>query len=548
MSVAGSDTPLVQDEHGRPAALPNDPELLRELVEALLKQLTDAQVENQKLKQQLEALKRGLWGRKSEKLDANQLTMFAELLAKHGLAMPQETPAPEAVEASPKPNGTKKAGGRSLIAPHLPRRIITHKLSEQQLKCPKCGRPRTIIGYESRSRLEIVPASVVVIEDRQEKGFCEPCEGEFVTAPKPTSAIEKVGAGPGLLAHLVVSKIDDHLPVYRQCEILRRHGVEVPAATVGRWLLMVAEALRPLSERMAQRVKQSKVIETDETKVPVQQAGRGETHKGRMWVFRGDFRQPYVVYHYTPTKESKGPKDWLRGYRGDLQADAYPGFDQLYVEDPSTGTKIREVACNAHARRKFESIKLNFPAQALTALRFYRRLYAIEEQATRMSKHRRRRLRRKEARPILAEFTAWLELIQAQELPNSELGKAVRYVDSNWIALTRYVNEPRFSIDNNAAERAMRPVAIGRKNWMFAGHDEGAEALAILYTMVESAKRAGLNPETWLHDVLDRIADLPANRLEDLLPDRWKRRQVPSARHAMEQARRRESRRATPGA
>jgi hypothetical protein len=146
-----------------------------------------------------------------------------------------------------------------------------------------------------------------------------------------------------------------------------------------------------------------------------------------MWVFRGDLRQPYVVYHYTPTKESKGPKDWLRGYRGDLQADAYGGFDQLYVEDAATGTKIREVACNAHARRKFESIKLNFPAPALVALQFYRRLYAIEDDARRMSKHRRRRLRRKEARPIWAEFRAWLDAIEALELPNSELGKALRY-------------------------------------------------------------------------------------------------------------------------
>jgi transposase len=545
VSVAGSETPLVQDEHGRPVALPNDPELMRELIESLLKQLSEAQVENHKLRGELEALKRGLWGRKSEKLDASQLTMFAELLAERGLVMPLPEAPPD---GKPKSNGEgkKKAGGRSLIAAHLPRQVITHELAEKERPCPTCGQPRRTIGYESSEQLEIVPAHVVVHEHRQEKVFCESCGGEFATAKKPASPIEKAAAGPGLLAYLAVSKVDDHLPVYRQCEILKRHGVEIPAATVGRWLLMVADVLRPLQRLMAQRVKLSKVIETDETKVPVQQ-GRGETHKGRMWIFRGDFRQPYAVYHYTPTKESKGPKEWLRGYRGDLQADAYGGFDQLYVEDPRTGTKIREAGCNAHARRKFESLKLNFPAQSLTALRFYRDLYATEDRARRMSKRRRRKLRRKEARPILAEFDAWLKEVKAQELPNSELGKAVRYVHSNWKALTRYVNEPRLSIDNNSAERALRPVAVGRRNWLFAGHDEGAEALAVLYTVIESAKRAGLNPETWLRDVLTRIGDLPSSRLDDFLPDRWKRLQVPTARHAMEQDRRRQAAQAAAG-
>ncbi len=538
VSVAGSGTPLVQEEHGRPVTLPDDPVVLRELVEALLKQLSEAQAKALKLEHELEQLKRGIWGRKSEKLDAHQLLMFAELLAERGLVMPPQTPTAEAAKPQPQPtsNGKKKAGGRSLIPAHLPRRIINYTFSEEERKCPGCGQPRTTIGYESSTQLEIVPAHVVVHEHRQEKVFCPPCRGEFATAPKPRAAVEKAAAGPGLLSYLVVSKIDDHLPTYRQCEILRRHGVEIPAATMGRWLLMVAEAMRPVYRLMTERVKRSKVIETDETKVPVQQE-RGETHKGRMWVFRGDLLQPYVVYHYTPTKESQGLKEWLRGYRGDLQADAYVGFDQLYVEDPQTSTKIREAGCNAHARRKFESIKLNFPAEALTALGFYRRLYAIEEHARRMSKHRRRRLRRKEARPIWAEFEKWLKEVQATELPNSEMGKAVRYVLSNWTALTRYVNEPRLSIDNNAAERALRPVAVGRKNWLFAGHDEGAEALAVLFTMVESAKRAGLNPETWLRDVLDRIAELPSSRLEDLLPDRWKRMQVPSARYAMERAR-----------
>ena len=340
--------------------------------------------------------------------------------------------------------------------------------------------------------------------------------------------------------------MDDHLPVYRQCEILKRHGVEVPRPTLGRWVLMVAFVLRALYQLMARRVKRSKVIHTDETAMPVLEPGRGQVHKGRMWVYLGDAANPYVVYMYTRTKESKGPRDWLRGIRGFLQADAYGGFDQLYVPDDETKTYLTEVACWAHARRKFEQIKMNFPAQALAAMGFVGKLYAIEERARRMSPRRRRKLRRKEAKPILATFRAWLDETASQELPNSELGKAIRYVQSNWAALTRYVDVGRLSIDNNAAERALRAVAIGRKNWMFAGHDEGAEAMAMLFTMIESAKRAGVNPEEWLRDVLTQIADLPVSRLEDLLPDRWKQRRIPSARNAVDAARRRDARRLTP--
>ena len=540
MSVAGSETPLVQDEHGRPAALPDDPALLRELVEALLRQLSEAQIKAQKLERELEQLKRGLWGRKSEKLDRNQLAMFTELLTERGLTMPAEIPASTAPPETPPPaqrNGKKKSGGRSLIPPDLPREVTTHEVPAEDRACPSCGHERRTIGYESSEVLEIVPARLIVRESRREKIFCERCEGEFETAAGPRPPIEKCAAGPGLLAHVVVSKVDDHLPVYRQAEILRRHGVQIPRPTMGRWLLMVALVLRVLYDLMVCRARRSKVLHVDETGMPVLDPGQGRTHKGRMWVYVGDSVNPYVVYVYTRTKESKGPRDWLRGFGGFLQADAYGGFDQLFVPDAETGTRITEVACWAHARRKFESIKMNFPAQALTALGFIGRLYAIEQRAKGMSPRRRRKLRRKESRPILATFESWLKETAAAELPNSELGKAIRYVLSNWVALTRYVNVGRLSIDNNAAERALRHVAVGRKNWEFAGHDEGAEAVAVLFTLVESAKRAGVNPQTWLGDVLTQIANVSDPRLEDFLPDRWKQRQVPGARHAMDQAR-----------
>lgn len=525
--------------------LPDDPTLLREIIAKLLQQLTKAQVKALKLERELDLIRRGLWGRKSEKLDKNQLQMFADLLAKsvEPAAPPASVPVePETTTKDRTKRRSGGGGGRTLIPDHLPRHAIRYELSSDERACPSCGAERKEIGSERSEQLEIVPAKLIVLEHVRVKYMCKACEGEYAIAPKPVSPIENCAAGPGLLAQIVVSKLDDHLPVYRQCEIMKRSGVEIPRATMGRWVLSVALVLTALYRLIVQRVKDSKVIHTDETMMPVLVPGQGQVHRGRMWTFLGDAVHPYVAYVYTRTKESKWPRDWLKGFRGFLQADAYPGFDQLYVPDAESGTRIVEVACWAHARRKFEQNKMNFPAQSLAAMGFIGKLYAIEARATRMSPRRRRKLRRKEARPILAAFRSWLDETAAKELPNSELGKAIAYVISNWTALTRYVDVGRLSIDNNAAERALRHVAVGRKNWMFAGHDEGAEALAILYTIIESAKRVGLNPETYLRDVLSCIGDLPMSRLEDLLPDRWKQMQVPSARLAVEAERRRQAR------
>ncbi len=523
--------------------LPDDLALCHEIIAKLLQQLTKAQVKALKLERELELIRRGLWGRKSEKLDKNQLQMFAELLAKSVEPAAPEVSVPAEPEAKKNDDRKKRAsGGRTLIPDHLPRQTIRHELTDEERACPSCGAERKEIGAERSEQLEIVPAKVIVLEHVRVKYMCKACEGEYAIAPKPTSPIANCAAGPGLLAQIVVSKLDDHLPVYRQCEILKRSGVEIPRATMGRWVLMTAMVLGALHQLIVKRVKDSKVIHTDETAMPVLDPGGGQVHRGRMWTFVGDVMHPYVAYVYSRTKESKWPRDWLKGFRGYLQADAYGGFDQLYVPEVESGTRIVEVACWAHARRKFEQIKMNFPAQALAAMGFIGKLYAIEERAKKLSPRRRRRLRRKEAKPILASLRSWLDETAERELPNSELGKAIRYVLSNWVALTRYVDVGRLSIDNNAAERALRHVAVGRTNWTFAGHDEGAEALAILYTIIESAKRVGLNPETYLRDVLECIGDLPMSRLEDLLPDRWKQMQVPSARLAIEADRRRQAR------
>ena len=290
MSVAGCEAPpLVQDEHGRPAALPTDLSLCHAIILELLSKLTEAQAttleleqKRQLLEQQLHDLKRGIWGRKSEKSDPEQLIMFAELLAK----MTDEAAPPADAEAGDQTEKPKKArrrgrkpGGRTLASADLPKRTVRHPLSESQRFCV-CGTERKIIGVERSSQVELVPASLVIIVHEREKGACPNCAAGVVIADKPSSPIEKGVAGPGLLAHVVVSKMDDHLPGYRQCEIFKRHGIDVARSTLCGWLLAVAFVLRPLYELMTTRVRGSKVIHTDETKLPIQ--AKGKTHPGRM--------------------------------------------------------------------------------------------------------------------------------------------------------------------------------------------------------------------------------------------------------------------------
>lgn len=530
----------VEDELGNASTLPDDPALLREIIAKLVQQLTDAQVKSDRLRRELDQLKRGIWGRKSEKSDAAQLLIFAEALE----ALKAKTDAaakprasddgkPSSDEKKRRKGGKKRGGGRGLIPPDLPRDNVRHELDDAARACPGCGDPREAIGEEASEQIEIVPVRIIVKRHVRVKYMCRSCRGQFVTADKPRSALEKCAAGPSVLSHLIVSKMDDHLPAYRQSEIFKRHGIHLPRSTISRWLIGAADALAILYTLMVTLARQSKVIHADETTHPVQDKGRGQVHRGRSWTYLGDARSPFTTYEYTRTKHGANPQAWLRGFNGHLQADAASVFNAIY-DEASFGSRVDEVACWAHTRRKFEGSKLSAPAESITAMAFIAKLSRVEKQAAGMSPRRKAAVRRKHALPILTRFKEWLDDAAACALPNSELGKAIAYTRGNWDALNRYARNGRLSMDNNAAERALRQVAIGRKNWIFSGHDEGAQANAVLLTLVESAKRVGVNPEEWLTDVLAQIADAKLSELEDLLPHRWKvLRTSPTARHAI---------------
>jgi hypothetical protein len=273
---------------------------------------------------------------------------------------------------------------------------------------------------------------------------------------------------------------------------------------------------------MHQRILRSRVIQTDGSTLPMMEPGRGSTRASGFWVYRGDDRAPYVAYDFTQTQDRAGPQRWLKGFSGTLQADASSIYDAFFDAE-KCGTRVWEAGCWAHARRSFEKAKMEHPAHALVAIAWIGKLYTIDNVAKTMSKRRRRRLRRRESRAVLNGFQAWLEKIEPDALPKSKLGRAIAYVRRHWAALSRYAGSGRIEIDNNASERGIKPMVIGRKNYLFAGNADGGRAAAVFYAMIESAKRCGIaGPQIWLADVLARVNDTPEHELGDLLPDRWK--------------------------
>jgi hypothetical protein len=348
----------------------------------------------------------------------------------------------------------------------------------------------------------------------------------------PPSPIDKGMPGPGLLSHLVTSKYADHLPLHRLEGILSRHGVEIARSTMSHWMAAAAQLLRALYDRMLRRIRRSRVIHTDDTTVPVLDPLLNHTKQGRLWVYVGDRHHPLVVFDYTPTHARDGPERILAGYEGYLQADALPGYDGLY-----SGGTIHEVACWAHARRKFVDAKASDAARSHTALGFIGQLYDLETNLKEKTDAERCASRQSHALPVLARFRAWLEEQRLAVLPKSPLRQAIEYALGNDEALTRYTEAGYLNIDNNLAERTLRLVAVGRKNWMFAGSDQGARTAAVLFSFTASCKHLEIDPFAYLRDL---FTELPAvtnptdEQLDFWLPDAWRDRLIASKQERVE--------------
>jgi len=494
--------------------LPDDVNLLKNIIVELDTEKEKQEKLNEKLQHQLEQLLRWRFGQRSDRVSSGQLPLFDPGETGGDDAEAQEPVDEEASESEPK----KKGHGRKSLPAALPRRRVEYGLEGDDLKCPKCGAECDCIGSEKSEQLEYVPATLHVIEHIRYKYACpvKDCDGLVLLAEKPSQPIEKGLPGPGLLAHVITSKYADHLPLNRLEGILSRHGVDISRKTMCGWAMSAADVLQPLYDLMRERVLQSKVIHTDDTTVPVLDREKTRTHTGRVWVYVGDDKNPYSVFDYTRTRERDGPVNFLSGFSGYLQADAYAGYDQIY----DAGDVI-EVACWAHTRRKFVEAESSDSLRALTAVAWIKRLYEVEREAAKagLCAERIRELRQEKSNPLLDEFGEWLRAEQAVVLPKSPIGQAIAYTLSNWSALNRYVEDGDLAIDNNAAERALRGIAVGRKNWMFAGSDRGGRAAAMLISLTQTCKSLGIDPFAYLSDVLDRIADHPMKNLSDLLPD-----------------------------
>lgn len=514
-----------------PASLPDDVATLKEMVAHLLGDLAKEQSLVEHLQQQLEQQLRNRYGRKSEKINWEGGLFSKEELEELFKASQEEAPEKETVTYQ-RQKPKRKGHGRQEIPDHLPRKREEVDVPAAEKNCSVCDTEKIRIGEEVSEQLEYVPASLFVKQTVRPVYAC-PNEHEVTTALMPPMPIEKGLAGPGLLSQVAVSKYGDHLPLNRQEEMFSRHGVKIPRSTQCDWMRQIADLLDPLLDLLKATILASQIVATDDTPVPVQE--KQKTRKGRHWVYYDPVRK-LAIFDYTPKRTRDGPVSFLGDFAGYLQADAYVGYDAIYA-----GKTVIEVACWAHARRKFEQAQSAQPQIAVAAMAWIKQLYDVEREAKAEVKRldldddqrraalvaRRYELRQEKAIPLLAAFDAWLTEKEASVLPKSPAGKAIHYVRANWTALNRYVEDGWLEIDNNTAERAMRHIAVGRKNWLFAGSDRGGQTGASITSLLYSAKLHNLNLWAYLTDVLQRIPTTPISQLEQFLPDVWAREHAP---------------------
>jgi transposase len=505
-----------------PKHLPEDPKTLQQMVLDLMAQLDREFTERNKIEGLLRELLDAKRTRKSEQLSAEQLALFAAAWQARQTEAGTDAKGQDDDDQDVPSGGSgaagdqkKAGGGRQPLAKHLKRERIVHDLADSEKHCQDCQQDLRPIGEESSEHYEYIPAQLTVIENVCKKYACE-CTVK--TATKPPQPIEKSTAGASLLAQVIVGKMADHLPLHRQEKIFERHGVDISRKTMGGWMTQSADLLKPLYVAAKDVLFQSKVIGTDDTGVKVLDPTLPFARTGRIWPYYGDREHPVILYDYTPTRARAGPQEFLEGYRGYLQADAYGGYDAFF-KDPARG--LIEVGCFAHARRYFHKALESDQARMGPALLLIAQLYRVEEQARALTPGDRLGLRQLESRPVLDKLYAYLLEIQAEVLPKSPEGRAVRYTLKNWTALTRFCENGDLEIDNNATERAIRGVAIGRNNWVFFGSDHGGHTAAVLRSFVASCQRVSVDPFAWFKDVLSRIAAHPITRLAELLPHNW---------------------------
>ena len=492
-----------------PKTLPDNPQLLQQIIKNQNTIIISLQA-------QIAALKRNRFGRSSEKLDhqIEQLELMLDEMAYLGvdvdIAEQEEPASSEAPKSKP---------ARQKLPEDLPREEMTHEPAQD---CPECGDESfSKLGEDVTEVLDYVPAHFKVLRHVRPKHSCRKCE-TIRQAELPSMPITKGKAASGLLAHIIISKYTDHLPLYRQSEIYARQNIHISRSTMAGWMRQVDELIVPLSEALAADVLLSDKLHGDDTTVPVLSPGLGKTKTGRLWVYVRDDRgycgdsKPAALYSYSENRKGIHPQEHLKGYSGTLQAAGYAGYNDLYKADKLSGEiNIIEAACWAHVRRKFyedhENTKSQYSHEILKRIGL---LYDVEREIKGRPPDERKAAREERSLAIIDDLKDYFDAIQGKVSGKSPLAGAIRYAIKRWDALQSFVHDGTVEIDNNIAERAMRPIALGRKNYLFAGSDRGGETAASFYSLLETCKLNNINPQEYMADVLNRIADHPVKQVD----------------------------------
>ena len=496
------------------ADLPDDVDALRAIVLEQAQKLANGDAEIERLRAIIEALQRHQFGRRSEQLDPDQLLLGLEDAE---TALAQAEAANEA-KAGRAPNDRPRKTNRGSLPTHLER--IEQVVDVEDKACPCCGGALHQIGEDVAERLDVVPATFRVLVTRRPRYGCRSCESAVVQAPAPARIVEGGIPTEALIAQVLVSKYADHLPLYRQAQIYARQGIQLDRSTLADWVGRAAWYLRPLRDHVLERLRRSERLFADETTAPVLDPGRGRTKTGQLWAYARDDRPwgggdpPMVAYVYAADRKAERAEAHLSDFAGILQVDGYGGYTAL----ARRRQQIRLAFCWAHVRRKFYELTDTSPV-ATDVLRRIAMLYTIELEVRGLPAEQRRAARAERSRAIVDDLHQYLEARNAQVSAKSKLGEAIRYALTRWDGLSRFLDDGRIDLDSNTVERSIRPLALNRKNALFAGSDEGGDNWAVIATLIECCKLNATNPHEWLTQTLARLANgHPANRVGELIP------------------------------
>lgn len=494
------------------AALPDDVEALKDIILAQREQISAQQHRIEQLLEQFRLARHRQFGASSEKAPG-QAEFFneAEYLS--------SAPCEDTEESATAPPAPRSRGARKPLPPELPRVLIRHALPEGERRC-SCGCELKVIGQEESEQLDVIPARIQVLHHIRERYACPHCEASPVLAPLPAQPIPKSNASAGLLAHIAVAKYQDGLPLHRQEHILARSGIDLPRQTLARWMIRVSELAQPLVNLLWDELLSNPVVHCDETTVQVlKELGKPPSSHSYMWALAaGPPERPVVLFDYHPSRSGEIPKRLLAGFKGYLMTDGYEGYNSLAAEQG-----IEHLCCMVHARRRFRDAQKAQPAgttgRADIAMGYFRKLYQIERKVADADPETRYRVRQSESVPLLKKFRAWLDETLTQVAPKGVLGEALQYLHKYWPKLVRYCEDGRLPIDNNRLENAIRPFVIGRNAWLFADTPAGAHASAALYSIIETAKAARIEPYSYLRHLFTALPQATSvEHFEALLP------------------------------